>query len=153
MTALEEQIKNTFYKAMEDSLENIINSTEVTDEDIDWLVRLCTELKDRINALTPRRKDLHEQMNKALDVTLLHQMMRHAAFERGDLDGIVNVVFDRLLMLCAPSQTSDIERLKENIMNETFGKAVAIMILQCNKIIDDIEKLTNEFLKQFSNRE
>tara|TARA_B100000482_G_C12590931_1_gene291513 strand:- start:497 stop:961 length:465 start_codon:yes stop_codon:yes gene_type:complete len=153
MAALREQIKFTFYRAMEDSLEHIINSEKMTDEDIDWLVRLCTELKDRLNGLTPRRKDLHEELNKALDVTLLDQMLRHAAFDRGDLDRVISIVFDRLLLLCAPSQNATINELKEKIMNENFGRAVGIMILQCNKIIDKIEYMTQEFLRQISNRD
>ena len=145
--ALKQQIKNTFYKAMEDSLEHIINSQKISSEDIDWLVRLCTELKNRINGLTPRRKDLHEELNKALDVTLLDQMLRHAAFDRGDLDGIVNVVFDRLLRLCAPSQNAHIEELKDKIVHANFGKAVGIMILECNKIVDEIEEMTKAFFQ------
>lgn len=145
--ALKKQIKKTFYKAMEDSLEHIINSKNISSKDIDWLVRLCTELKDRINGLTPRRKDLHEELNKALDVTLLDQMLRHAAFDRGDLDGIINVVFDRLLQLCAPSQNAHIEELKGQIMDESFGKAVGIMILECNKVVDEIEAMTKAFFQ------
>lgn len=144
MNPLENQIRNTFYKAMSDSLEKIV-STQMSADDIDWIVRLCEELKTRINSLTPKRTDLHNALNASMDTGLLKQMLEHAAFEQGDLKNIVNIIFERLEALCAPSQDQHVAQVKNTIMNATFEMGVSTLIMESNKIIDEIERLGREF--------
>ena len=143
---LENQIKNQFYKALEDSLEKMLNTQPMKQNDIKWFIELCEEIKQRLNSLTPNRKDLQNQLNTSFDTQLIKQMMENQAFEHNDIIHVTNCVFERLMMLCAPVQDKQIQQLKNEIENEqNFGAGIAKLILETNKIIDEIEKLVYDF--------
>lgn len=144
---LENQIKETFYKAMSDSLEERIVKKKIDNETVDWLVELCNEIKERINNLTPSRRDLHEQLNKSMDTQLLKQMLQHAAFEEEDVHNLVSIICERLKMLCAPSQDAKIQLLEQELLTLAFEKCVPKLILETNKFIDDIDDLHKKFIK------
>ena len=144
---LENQIKQTFMKAMQDLISKSV-SDKLTDRDIEWLVSLCEELKDRINNLTPSRRDLHIQLNDSIDTDLIKQMLLNDAFDDNDVNHIVNCIFERLKMLCAPSQDKEISALQLKISNmKNFGEKISCLIMECNKIIDSIELLKQNFEK------
>lgn len=152
MSELHEQIKTTFYDVMKQSLEQMIETQNFTNENIDWLVRLCTEIKDRLNRLTPRRIDLHAQLSKSMDTELIEQMLKHAAFEHCDLEHLVCCIFDRIDILCAASQDKKAKALKAKILTEgNFGKAVSLLIMETNVLIDEIEELAAHSTKKHVN--
>lgn len=145
---LENQIRQTFMKAMQDLL-NKSMCDKLSDRDIEWLVELCNELKYRINNLTPSRKDLHIQLNYSIDTELIKQMLSNNAFDDNDINHIVNCIFERLKMLCAPSQDNEVAALHIRISNiKNFGEKISCLIIECNKIIDSIELLKREFEKE-----
>ena len=65
-----EKVRSVMYRAMECKLEEVFENLD----DIDWIEKLCTELRDRINGLTPRRLDLQESFTREFDVALIVQM-------------------------------------------------------------------------------
>ena len=149
MSNLQMQIKETIFKAMQDLLEKNVNNDKLNAKDIDWLISLCSELKTRINKLTPSRKDLHTQLNSAVDVQLIKQMLENNAFETKDAIDLINFVFEhRLKKLCAPCQDEKVAEVHEKILNcENFGKQISYLIMESNIIIDEIEKLHTEFMQ------
>tara|TARA_B100000945_G_scaffold308222_1_gene297616 strand:+ start:1721 stop:2251 length:531 start_codon:yes stop_codon:yes gene_type:complete len=143
---LENQIKNQFYKALQDSIEKMLNTQPMKDNDIKWFIELCNEIKQRLNSLTPNRKDLQKQLNGSFDTKLIEQMLKNSALEKNDIIHVTNCIFERLMMLCAPVQDKEIMQLKTDIQNEpNFATGIAKLILESNKIIDEIEKLANDF--------
>jgi hypothetical protein len=55
---------------------------------------------------------------------------------------ILNVTFDRLKLLCAPSQDVDIDNTKHNILQQhTLSESIVNYIFESNRIIDEIEYL------------
>lgn len=148
---LNEQIKQMFFQAMRDLLKKCV-SKELQSKDIDWLVLLCTELKERINKLTPSRKDLHRQLDQSIDIQLVRQMLENNAFDKSDTLQITNCVFDRLKMLCSPSQDQHVAKVHESILlHDDFGFQISSLILESNMIIDEIERLQKEFYDTIKN--
>ena len=139
---LNDGIERAMYSAMEHAFKDVVDSMSsgtMKESDIDWFVRLCAELRNRLNALTPRRKDLHDQLNNSVDVRLLEQMLKHEAFDHDDFMQLVENIFKRLELLCAPDQDIEIANLKLRILSSSFKDAVYLLVMETNKIIDTIE--------------
>lgn len=146
MSDIETQIRNTFMKAMTDSIETITNSEHINEENVKWLIKLTGELIIRINNLTPNRHDLHVALCNSIDLELLEQMLSHSACDREDFQSIAHCIISRLQLLCAPSQDNDLKVLQERLATTTnLGKSVGLLIMECNKIIDEIETLMKNF--------
>lgn len=150
---MEEQIKNTMFKAMRNLLKERVNVNSKLDEkDVDWLVSLCTELKIRMNNLTPSRRDLHIELENAIDVKLIRQMLLHDAFDKEEARKIVDFIFERLKLLCAPSEDAKVAQLHTIVLTCTdFGEQVSSLIIESNMIIDDIERMVAHFKTQSKN--
>ena len=138
------QVRETFYKAMKDSLCTIVDVNDMSPDNVRWLTELLTEIRDRINKLTPSRRDLHIKFEQSLDTNLVSQMLQNTAFDMEDFKHIVDCIYERLKMLCAPSQDAHVNSTHQKILNLPFGPAVGTLIIETNKIIDEIESaLTN----------
>ncbi len=142
---MEQQIKDTFYKAMSDMLNEAVQNEKMSEKDVKWLVDLYTELRDRINNLTPNRPDLHAELAMQMDIDLLKQMLLNSAFDAHDFEQMVDCVFSRLLMLCAPVQDSKIKELKMQIITCEFPHAISMLIFKVNEILDEICDLKKKF--------
>ena len=122
-------------------------STNKPDENsIKWVEEKCNSLKQRIANLTPNRKELRDSWNATFDVDLFIQMFRNSAVDENDANTIVNIVFERIQMLCAPSQDCAIAHAKESILQEkNTSKKLAVLLEIANDIINDVEKLLKDF--------
>ena len=112
---MEDQIRNTFRKAMRDKVKETVSS-KCSIEDAKWICNLLIELVTRINSLTPSRKDLHAELNNLLDVELVEQMLVHGAADDSDLQPLCGLVLRRLGQLCAPVQDNDVNKLKNTVL-------------------------------------
>lgn len=148
---MENQIRSNFKKAMNDLIEKACEQEKLHDNDIDWIIRLTEELVFRINSLTPKRTDLHIQLQQSIDLTLMKQMLANQAFDESDFKQVVDTFINRLKLLCAPSQDSTLITLHQHLFEMPFAKAIPYMIMQCNEIIDEIKRLETEFKESVKN--
>ena len=119
-------------------------------DDVLWLRGLCDAIKARVAALTPRRPDLLASWESAFDVDLFMQMFDHHALEEADADRIAEVVFERLELLCAPSQDAAIANVKGVIVEErSVAKKMALLLEISGAILADIEQLRRDALERF----
>ena len=118
-------------------------------DDVRWLRGLCDDVKARVAALTPRRPDLLASWDSAFDVDLFVQMFEHRALEKADADRIVEVVFERLELLCAPSQDAAIANVKRVIVEErSVAKMMALLLEISGAILADIEQLQRDAMER-----
>ena len=139
---MEAKITNSMQVAMSALVDEIFHKKheDLTIEDIDWIRRLCIELRDRINLLTPRRSDLHAELCDAFDVDLLIQMLKFGATDAKDTQHCVRCIFARLGMLCAPSEDAHVATM---LQNAESGKCnLGQMLIEANKIVDKIEAMS-----------
>lgn len=140
---MEVQIRDQMQTAMRNLMSTVFSNQNMSDADLDWLRRLCVELKERINALTPSRSDLHHALEASFDVDLIVQMVRHRAFDRAEFSKATGVILERLSMLCAPVQDQAVETLKLLVKSDECD--VGRFLLESNAIIDEIESLMHQY--------
>lgn len=128
----------------------ILNTTSPDDNAIEWVHEQCNSIKNRIEKLTPNRKDLRDSWNTQFDVDLFIQMFCNSAVDESDANTIVTIVFDRIQMLCAPSQDEAVSHAKETILSEkNTSKKLAVLLEISNDIVKDIETLVENFADRF----
>lgn len=131
---------------------DLLESNILTDASVDYVRKMCTSLKQRIQNLTPNRKDLRDSWNTAFDIDLFIQMLRYSAVDVNDANSIVNIVFERIQMLCAPSQDDAVAHAKATILLEkNISKKLAILLEISNDIVKDIEELAKKFSDGITN--
>lgn len=144
MSKLSRQIESTLKHAFENLLSDTFSKNNLTENDIDWIVRLCKELKERINNLTPSRIDLHNELDKSFDIDLLKQMLLNDAFDDNDLISLTHTIEHKLLSLCAPAQDENIKMFFNSIRNETKN-SIKDVLVGSNQILDDIYELNRQY--------
>lgn len=146
---LEAQIRDTMRAAFSQSLHEICAKETLEAKDVDWLVLLMTEVKDKMQNLTPNRGDIRASIESSIDVDLIRQMLTHNACEAGDFRDLVRFVFCHLKKVCAPSQDAQVEEATSKILVcDNFKEAFPVFIIESNQIMDDIRKLAAEFYKK-----
>jgi len=142
---LKSQIDSYMRKAMKDMIESTVTEN-MNEQQIDWTVQLLSELVNRINNLTPNRKDLQNALIRLIDIDLIKQMLEHDAIEKNDVIVLVTAVYDRLLMLCAPSQDEKIMTNRETCLEQpTTAKMVGYLLSTCDELINEIHSLLTNF--------
>ena len=136
------QVEAAMKKAMADLISATVSKGKLTEADADWLAGLLAELRDRLNALTPNRDDMHQELAAALDIDLARQMLLHGAADLADVRGLIQIVHDRLRKLCAPAQDADVEGSRTAALAEpTPARAVATLLTRANDVLREIEEL------------
>ena len=140
--ALQSQIDRAMRIAMYEMIASTVQKESLSEADADWLAALLSELRDRLNALTPHRADFHAELEAALDVPLARQMLLHGAADQDDANGLVEVVYRRLRMLCAPVQDADVDDLRTTALGEpTPGRTLASLLCKADGILSVTEEL------------
>jgi hypothetical protein len=111
----------------------------------EYLVQLVTELRDRLCGLVPSRRDLHAEMNGAVNVALLTQMAEHDALRpREDFQQVFEAMFDWLQRLGAPADDAGVReqlaKTRASAAGGEFAAAVADAVLALHAGIDRIHK-------------
>lgn len=151
MDSIKEQIRKQMHTAFKDLLTQTFRKAQLEESDILWIESLLTELRDRINGLTPSRQDLHASLNSAFDVKLIIQMLRHGAADCNDLIMIAHTITERLATLCAPVQDESVAALKSIVANaEDMNACLAALLYESNVIIDEIDRLNEDFSTECS---
>ena len=111
-------------------------------EDLPWFRSVCEDLKERVRRLTPNRRDLCEAWDRGFDVDLLLQMVEHHAVDAGDVDVMIDLVFDRLEMCCAPVQDEAVAQARTQLRNESDAvKKLSSLMDMADAILCDMEGL------------
>ena len=109
---LKDQIDGCLSKA----LDNLLDETLLKDLDsnkIDWVIEILKETILRMNSLTPHRTDLHVDLENVVDIEVIRKTMILENVENVYVTNLINAVYDRLLLLCAPVQDFEIRNQKE----------------------------------------
>ena len=135
-----QQIQTQMREAMRNLLRETMQKEKLSASDIDWLVRLCDELRNRLSALTPNRADLVDELHRSFDVSLLQQMLHNDALDSMEVLRLGDVILQRLSMLCAPCHDESVASLRK-ILSDT--RDIGTLIYEANVILDDIESLAS----------
>ena len=138
MQNIEAQIRDQYYKAYKDVLEEQLNNDR-----FHWVCNLHKEIVIRICQLIPKRKDLHDQIAENMDPVIFKQMLESKTYRPEDFVKLVQYVFGWIKKLCAPARDAEIDaslnRLFGMMQNRaTLGKLVPEFVFSVHKHIDQI---------------
>ena len=138
---MEKQIKETYYKAFLNLLEE---KTASNPPDYEWITKLYTEIKERLQNLLRSNHPLALEIDEKLDPSLFKQMIENNAFSGTDFYNLICYVFELCLKLGSPARDEEVNRRKTLVLETlqgggdggTFAKLVPLFILNANESID-----------------
>ncbi len=90
----------------------------------EMLYSLLGEIRDRLNAFTPRRNDLVGENNAAIDVELLRNEIEGKAFGDEDFLKLVNFIIKRILMFETPAENAVTKKWRDELLGRFGGQTV-----------------------------
>lgn len=136
----DERVRVVMRAAMRQKLRDTIVSP--TPDALAWFEAVAEDLKARIRAFTPNRTDLCQAWDDGFDVGLLVQMVKHHAVDETDVDTMIELVFDRLQLICAPVQDGAVKHARQTLAATTpASQKLASLVDVSAAIVGDIEKL------------
>ncbi|MBP02331.1 MAG: hypothetical protein CMM25_05945 [Rhodospirillaceae bacterium] len=125
------------------------------EKDVIYIGVLYEEIKDRIKQLTPRRKDLHSKLDTQMDTEIFKNMLRFNAIDDNDTCCMINLVFEILLGLCAPSQDTSLRSERDRMLccdKTNMGVFIAEFLKTVHGELDEIYKMVEMFHKKSTKR-
>ena len=151
MERINQQIDEVMRKAFYDLLEQKVASEP---PDYEWLVRLYTEMRDRLCSLLKETSLVRREIMESMDPEFFNQLLRDNVFNYEDFYKLMQYVFHKCKQLGSPERDSETDsKLKEitdfiNSGNATFGTIVPMFVKNANQCIDKIY----EDIKNFKER-
>lgn len=126
-------------------LERILTSPQVSaEEDLKFVRETCEALQTRLCNLLPNRTDLNEVFKREFDIDIVMNMVQYKAIEWTDTESMVEIIFQRLKLCCAPIQDDAVAHTESCLRQETnLPRKMASTIELAHDILADIEKLKN----------
>jgi len=150
MERIHQQIRDNFEKAFFDLLKQKVAEDP---PDYEWLVRLYTEIRDKLCKLVKRDSSMWKDMQEKLDPDFFKQLITNKVFDGKSMYGLICYTFGLCLELGSPARDCDTKVMRDEVISlaqtpeGTFANIVPLYIKNINKCIDliyeDIHKLLN----------
>jgi hypothetical protein len=116
----------------------------IEEKQFDHLLTLITEVRDRLNRLTPNNRRLQESLNTSIDMDLIKQELEHDAFGPTEFAALTGTVLERLRMLQSPADDIKTNQLETDLYTRAnagakYAELVPWFLIQVNQRIDKIE--------------
>uniref|UniRef100_A0A6C0KH03 Uncharacterized protein n=1 Tax=viral metagenome TaxID=1070528 RepID=A0A6C0KH03_9ZZZZ len=142
-------IQKTFYDKFKNNIIKTINSD---DPNINWIVDLYKEIKNKMISLLKVNSELYNEIDEYMDTCLFKQMITHKAHTSDDIVKLIYYVFHICKKLGSPSQDKVIDKKLDEIKsllqkeNIDIGNIVATFIIYANESLDKIYEQLHLFL-------
>ena len=144
MNRIEEQIKDNMRKAFFDIIDQTVNSDK---PDYDWIVKLYTELRDRLLSFLRKDGKLYKELNESFDIPLFKQMIENDVFDLESMIKLVNNMFNWILKLQAPARDTETSEAKSRVFNSEPTKMISTFLKEVHICIDKMEDDMLEYQK------
>ena len=136
MNQIEKQIKETYYKAFYDLIEENISSEN---PDLEWLVRLYGEIKDRFLSYIKNNKKVRQQIEEDFDMDFFKHLISNDVFDFNSMIKLINTTFDWIMKLQAPVHDKTTIETQKLVLKSNPKKIVPIFIKEVHKCLDQID--------------
>lgn len=139
---MEEQMKEQFGKAFYDVIRD-----SITNSNFDHIVRLYTEIRDRIASKVTEKGTTYQQIHEQFDVEFFEQLLRNNVFDGNSLTGLVNTTFRWIHDLQMPMRDTTTNEAKQRVLQSgtTMVEVVPVYIQEVHKCLDVLEQDFKEF--------
>ena len=143
MENIQKQIRQTYYKAYKDALEEQLNNNN-----FNWVCKLHDEIVIRICSMVPKRTDIHNRIAENMDPILFRQMLENNCYEPKNFVALIEYVYGWIGKLCAPARDEEVARSKKQLytmmeQGATFGKLVPMFIFSVHEHLDAMDEDMN----------
>lgn len=124
-SVLEKQIEDTMKKAFWDLIRSDLSKDP---QNFDHLVKLISEIRERMKMFTPRRTDIHTEFDEVLDDTFLKHLFTENSLDPNHFFRLIQFLITKVKMYAAPYLDKDIaeweqttiEKMKQTIVYKEF---------------------------------
>jgi hypothetical protein len=147
MSNIEQQIRETFYRAFFDKIEENINSET---PDFAWIVSLYKEIKQRLLKFLKKDSQTYKQLDNDFDVPFFEQMLTNNVFDITSVVKLINGTFDWVQKLQAPYRDEETLILRNEVLNTEPAKIIPMFIQKVHVCLDNLDEDMSEFLSKKS---
>ena len=151
MERIHKQIQENYHKAFFDLLKEKVASDP---PDYDWLIRLYTEIRDKLCKLVKKDTSMRRDMEEKLDPEFFEQLIKHKVFDGKSMYGLIWFTFEKCLELGSPARDTDTKAARDEVISlaqsseGTFANIVPLYIKNINHCIDLIYEDIRAILKK-----
>jgi len=145
MENIEKQIRETYYKAFYDSIDDTINSEK---PDYDWIVRLYSEIKDRLLRYVKKESKTSKEINESFDIDLFDQMIRNDVFDQESMVKMINNTFFWIKKLQAPVRDKETDESLKIVFNSDPKNIVSVYLREVYKCLNNLDEDMYNFYKK-----
>ena len=132
---MDQQIKDTFYRAFYDQIKNTVNSDK---PDYDWLVKLYTEIRDRLMNYIKNPK-ISKEIHDSFDIELFRQMITNNVFDSSSMTKLVETTFYWIKYLEAPYRDEETDKSKMIVYSSEPSLMVVSFIREVHRCLDNLD--------------
>ena len=143
---LTEQMKEQFHAAFYDVIARAV-ATEPPN--YEYIVRLYTEVRDRIAAVVRPHGPSFKRIHEDFDVEFFDQLLRTNNFSGESMLGLINTTFGWIAQLQTPKRDSELEAAKQRVIasGTTIVNMVPAYIREVHTCMDWVEEDLREFIE------
>ena len=135
--------------AFEQSIDTVVKKAfwdafvaRLDEKHTDQLTLILDELKHKLNALTPSRTDMHQTIDRAIDTSLIVQMVQHDCLDANHFLKVTSFVIEHIQATQAPAHTTATQEWYDQWHHRflsgelTFARLCAQFLAQAHEDID-----------------
>ena len=114
---------------------------------VDYIVRLYTEIRDRIASMVNPSGCTHQKIHEEFDVEFFEQLLRNNVFDGNSLLGLVNTTFKWIEMLQTPARDASTAESRQRVLEAgtTMAEIVPVYIKEVHTTLDTVDQDMKEF--------
>jgi hypothetical protein len=136
MSDIEKQVRDTYYQAFYDSIDETVNSKS---PDYEWIVRLYLDIRDRLLRYIKKGTDTYRIIDDQFDEKLFEQMITNDVFDKQSMIALINGSFNMVLRLEAPERDKATLESRQRVFESEPQKIVSTFIREINQCLDLID--------------
>ena len=138
---MDEQFRKAFYDSIHQA---------VATDDYEYIVRLYTEIRDRVATLVQKNGKTYQKIHEEFDVPFFEQLLTHKQFDGNSMTGLVNTTFKWIHDLQMPLRDTYTEEARQRVIEAggtTMADFVTVYVKEVHTTIDLVVKDMKEFVE------
>lgn len=140
---MEKQIRETYYKAFYDRIDETVASKKA---DYEWILRLYVEIKLRLLRYVKKDSKTFKSIDESFDIKLFEQMIINDVFDKESMLKLVNNTFYWVGQLQAPYRDIELEESKQRVLLSREENRVSTFVKEVNENLDKLDEDMKKYL-------
>jgi hypothetical protein len=142
---IEQQIERTMKQAFYDLIDE---NTNCENPDYDWIVRLYTEMKEKLLFYLRKDGTTYKSIDESFDVELFSQMIRNDVFSPESMIKLVDNTFFWIKSLGAPYRDEEIDNSKRKVLESPLNKIISVFLKEVHVCLSFYDEDMKQILQE-----